>query len=128
MTLDLVLLAWTVALAFVQSLVAVIGLSSQVSLATLAGNREVMPAITGWPGRAIRAHRNMMENLPLFIALVLIAHFARRTDAVTLAGSQLFFWSRLAYAIIYVAGLPWLRTVAWLVSVIGLLLIFSQLL
>jgi uncharacterized MAPEG superfamily protein len=128
MTLDLVLLAWTVALALIQALVALGGMSSQVSLATLAGNREVVPAITGWPGRAIRAHRNMMESLPLFIALVLVAHLARRTDAITLFGSELFFWSRLAYAIIYVAGLPWLRSFAWLVSVIGLLLIFSQLL
>ncbi len=128
MTIELTLLVWSVALTFVQVLVAVAGASGQFDLATLAGNREGLPALTGWAGRAQRAHRNMLENLPLFIALVLIAQIASRTNAMTALGAQLFFWGRLAHAIIYVAGVPWLRTLAWLVSVIGLILIFLQLL
>lgn len=128
MTIELTLLVWSVALAFVQVLVAVAGASGQFDLATLAGNREGLPALTGWAGRAQRAHRNMLENLPLFIALVLIAQIASRTNAMTALGAQLFFWGRLAHAIIYIAGVPWLRTLAWLVSVIGLILIFLQLL
>jgi uncharacterized MAPEG superfamily protein len=128
MTIELKLLLWSVALAFVQVLVAVTGASGQVDLATLAGNREGLPELTGWAGRAKRAHRNMLENLPLFIALVLIAQITSRTNAMTALGAQLFFWGRLAHAIIYVAGIPWLRTLVWLVSVIGLILIFLQLL
>jgi len=42
-------------------------------------------------------------------------------------GAQLFFWARVAYAVIYLAGWPWVRTAAWAVSVIGLLMIFFQL-
>jgi uncharacterized MAPEG superfamily protein len=38
-------------------------------------------------------------------------------------GAMIFFWARVAYAIIYVAGIPWLRTVAWLVSVVGMIMI-----
>jgi uncharacterized MAPEG superfamily protein len=68
----------------------------------------------------------MMENLVLFAALVLVAAAAQRFDATTLYGAELFFWARLAYAIIYVAGIPWLRTAAWAVSVVGLVMIFSQ--
>ncbi|HXZ00815.1 MAG TPA: MAPEG family protein [Stellaceae bacterium] len=128
MSIELTLLVWSVALAFVQVLVAVAGASGQVDFATLAGNREGLPALTGWAGRAQRAHRNMLENLPLFIALVLVAQIAGRTNGMTALGAQLFFWGRLAHAIIYVAGVPWLRTLAWLVSVIGLILIFLQLL
>lgn len=127
MTPDLKLLVWSVALAFVQVLVAVLAANTQVSLADLAGNREPTPEVTGFAGRARRAHRNMMENLPLFIALVLIAQVAGKANAMTLLGAQLFFWSRLAYAVIYLAGVPWLRTLAWLVSVVGLILIFAQL-
>jgi uncharacterized MAPEG superfamily protein len=93
----------------------------------LAGNRESLPPPTGWAGRAQRAHRNMLENLLLFAALVLIAAVAGKANAMTLLGAQLFFWARLAYAVIYVAGIPWLRTGAWFVSVIGLALIFFQL-
>ena len=42
-------------------------------------------------------------------------------------GVQLFFWARLVYAIVYIAGVPWVRTAVWGVSVIGLILIFLQL-
>lgn len=127
MTPDLKLLIWTVALTFIQAVIAVLGANGQVGLTTLAGNREDLPAITGWAGRARRAHWNMLENLPLFIALVLVAHISNRADGVTLLGEQLFFWARLVYAIVYIAGIAWVRTLLWAVSVVGLILIFSQL-
>ena len=127
MTPDMKFLLWSVALAFIQMLVAVSGATLKVGLPRLAGNREGLPELTGWAGRAKRAHWNMLERLPLFIALVLIAEIARRTNATTLLGAELFFWGRVAHGIIYVAGLPWLRTLAWAVSVIGLILIFLQL-
>ncbi|MDQ5849920.1 MAG: MAPEG family protein [Pseudomonadota bacterium] len=124
---ELSLLLWSVALAFAQMLVAVSGATAQVGLPMLAGNRENLPPPTGWAGRAQRAHRNMLENLLLFTALLLIAVVAGKTNPMTLLGAQLFFWARLAYAVIYVAGIPWLRTAAWFISVTGLVLIFFQL-
>jgi uncharacterized MAPEG superfamily protein len=69
----------------------------------------------------------MLENLVLFASLVLVAVAAQKTNSTTLAGAQVFFWARIAYAIIYLIGIPWLRTATWLVSVIGLVMIFSQL-
>jgi uncharacterized MAPEG superfamily protein len=125
---ELALLVWAVLLAFVQMLLAVSGATLQVGLPTLAGNREGLAPCTGWAGRAARAHHNMLENLVLFAALVLAAVVAGRTNATTLLGAQLFFWARLAYAVVYVAGIPWLRTALWLVSVVGLALTFFQLL
>jgi uncharacterized MAPEG superfamily protein len=124
---ELTLLIWAAALAVVQVLVAVTGAFNQVGLMKLVGNREGMPEITGWAGRAERAHLNMVLNLVLFAALVLVAVVAGKTNSVTLLGAQLFFWSRVAYAIIYVAGFIWLRTLSWLASVVGLVLIFAQL-
>ncbi len=128
MSTDLMLLVWSVLLAFAQMLVAAMGSNSQVGLATLAGNRENLPQFTGWAGRAHRAHRNMLENIVLFAALVLVAHVAGKANATTALGAQLFFWGRLAYAVVYVAGVPWLRTVLWVVSVVGMALIALQLL
>ena len=127
MSIELKLLVWSVALAFVQCLVAVTGAYLQVGLPTLAGNREKMPAMIGWAGRAERAHRNMLQSLVLFTALVLVAHAAGRLNGTTALGAQLFFWARLAYAGIYLAGLQWIRTGVWGVSVLGLALIFVQL-
>ena len=124
---ELIWLVWALALTFVQMLVAATGATLQVGLPMLAGNRDAVPAFGGWVGRAQRAHRNMLESLVLFAALVLIAVLINKTNSTTLLGAQLFFWARLAYAVVYVAGIPWLRTVVWFVSVIGLILIFVQL-
>ena len=127
MTPELMYLVWSVALTVVLVVIAVSGATLEVGLPRLAGNREGLPEMTGWAGRAARAHRNMLESLVLFAALVLVAQIAGVRNPMTLLGAQLFFWGRVAHAIIYVAGIPWLRTVAWTVSMIGLLLIFLQL-
>lgn len=124
---ELYLLVWSAVLAFVQMLVAVVGAFMQVGLPALAGNREGLPEFKGWTGRAQRAHRNMLENLVLFAILVIVAVLANKTNSTTLLGAQLFFWARLVYAPVYVAGIPWVRTAVWTVSVIGLILIFLQL-
>jgi len=124
---ELMLLVWAVVLTVVQMLIAVSGATLQVGLPMLAGNRDNLPAFTGWVGRAQRAHRNMLESLVLFTALVLIAVIANKTNDKTLLGAQLFLWARVAYAAVYLAGIPWLRTGVWTVSVVGLILIFWQL-
>jgi uncharacterized MAPEG superfamily protein len=125
---ELMWLLWAVALALVQTLVAVTGAFLQVGLPPLVGNRENFPALAGWAGRADRAYRNMLQNLVLFTALVLVAVVAGKTNSTTLLGAQLFFWARLAYAFVYLAGIPWLRTAVWGVSIAGLVVIFCQLL
>lgn len=127
MTPDLQMLVWSAALFLVQMVIAAIGANGQVGLPALAGNREDLPPITGWAGRARRAHANMLENLVVFAIVVLVAHVAGKANSTTALGAALFFWARLAYAIIYVAGVPWLRTAAWAVSLAGIILIFTQL-
>lgn len=124
---EIMLLVWAVLLAAVQAVVAVQGAVMQVGLPMLAGNREGLPEIRGWAGRAARAHRNMIENLVLFAALVLVAVVADKTNGTTLLGAQIFFWARVVYAGVYIAGIPWLRTAVWGVSVVGLAMIFVQL-
>ncbi len=124
---ELTWLVWSVALAFVQVLIAASGATLQVGLPTLAGNREKLPELVGWVGRMQRAHRNMIENLVLFAVLVLVAVVANKTNATTLMGAQVFFWARLVYVFVYGAGIAWLRTGVWAVSVVGMAMVFSQL-
>ncbi len=127
MTPELLYLIWSAALTLILAAIAVSGATLQVGLPRLAGNREGMPELTGWAGRAQRAHRNMLENLVLFAILVLAAKAVGVRNDITLLGAQLFFWGRLAHAVIYLIGIPWARTAAWAVSVVGLILIFWQL-
>ena len=128
MSPDLKYLLLSTLLCFVQMLIAATGANQAVGLPTLAGNREGLPELTGWAGRAKRAHLNMIENMVLFAALVLIAVTAGKANAMTAMGAMIFFWARLAYAVIYVAGIAWLRTAAWFVSVIGMAIIAIELL
>lgn len=124
---ELMLLVWSVLLTFLQMLVAVGTASLQVGLPALTGNREGLPVLTGWAGRAQRAHRNMLESLVLFAAVVLVAAVTDKTNSITLLGAQLYFWARLGYAVVYFVGIPWVRTLVWLVSVVGIAMIFLQL-
>ena len=127
MTVELELLVWSAALAMIQMLIAVLAAIAQVGVLPLVGNRENIAAFEGWAGRAQRAHRNMLESLIIFAALVLVAQVAGKSNAVTALGAQLFFWGRLAYAPVYVIGIPWLRSGLWGVSFVGLLQILLQL-
>jgi len=124
---ELTYLVWSVALCVVQMLIAVNAVLPQVGLPMLAGNRDKMPALEGLAGRALRAHYNMLENLPLFIALVLVAQVAGRNNSTTALGAELFFYARLVHAIVYLVGIPYLRTLIWAVSMVGLVMIFLQL-
>jgi len=120
---ELTYLLFSVLLTFVQVLIAAAAANQVVGLTTLAGNRDDIPAYTGFAGRAKRAHLNMVENMVLFSALVLIAVVANKTNATTAMGALIFFWARLVYAVIYLLGVPWLRTLAWAVSVIGMIMV-----
>jgi uncharacterized MAPEG superfamily protein len=125
MPIELQMLVWSVGLAIVLVLIAVLGALIQVGLPTLAGNREGLGDCKGWPGRAQRAHRNLLENLLPFAALVLVANAAGKLNATTALGAQIFFWARVAHPVIYLAGIPYLRTLAWVASMAGILMIFS---
>ena len=127
MTTELTYLVWAVALTIVQVLVASSGAMTQIALPVLAGNREAAVEGRGWVGRAQRAHRNMLESLVLFTALVLVAHVAGKANAMTALGAAIFFYGRLAYAVIYWIGIAWVRTLVWCVAVAGLVLILLQL-
>ena len=69
-----------------------------------------------WARRARAAHRNDLENLPVFAALVLVAQAAGMADAFVAAAAQIYFWSRLGFYAVYVAGIPVVRTLIFFVG------------
>jgi uncharacterized MAPEG superfamily protein len=83
------------------------------------GNRDDLPSPTPIGGRAHRAARNMLENLVLLTALVAAVHFAGKANTQAQVGANIFFWARVVYWPVYLAGSR-LRSIVWLVSVIGL--------
>jgi uncharacterized MAPEG superfamily protein len=124
---EIMYLSWSVLLAIVHMLITVVALYSHSGLMATVGNRANLPELPGWGGRAVRANDNMAQNLVLFAAVVLAVVVTGTTNPTTLLGAQLFFWARVAYAVFYIGGLPWLRTGSWLVSIAGVLMIAWQL-
>jgi len=91
----------------------------QRSIGQLAGARDDLPAPTGTYARGLRNVENHKEGLILFAPLVLIAAWTQNLDSYTALGAQLFFWGRIAHGVLYFVGVPWLRTLAWLVGIVG---------
>ncbi|MES2854691.1 MAG: MAPEG family protein [Bdellovibrionota bacterium] len=63
----------------------------------------------------------------LFIAGVFLAHAAGRLGGISVTGAILYFASRVVYVPIYAYGIPKLRSVVWLASIIGIILVYASL-
>jgi len=94
----------------------------------LIGSRDSLKDDNVVIGRAKRANQNMIEALVIFTPLVLVAAQTNSLNATTALGAALFFWGRAAFAPLYWIGVAWLRTLVWFVSVIGILMVASQIL
>lgn len=92
------------------------------------GNRDKLPEATPFAGRAERAARNTLENFVLFAAIALVAHAAGATSPKIATGAQIFFWARVLYVPVYCAGISYLRTAIWVVSIVGLGMMISGIL
>ena len=92
------------------------------------GNRENLPAASTFAGRAERAAQNTLENFVLFAAIALVAHAAGATNPKVALRAQVFFWARVVYLPVYYAGIAYLRTAVWVVSIIGLAMMIAGIL
>lgn len=129
MTTELTLLAWTLVLALVQVLLPAFFRNRETGIAYNAGPRdEAGPPVGVVTGRLRRAQANLFETLPVFAAGVLIAHLADREGALTLWGAGLYLGARLVYVPLYAFGVPYLRSLAWLVSLGGVVMILFSVL
>ena len=82
------------------------------------GNRDNLQEATPMGGRAERAAKNSIEAAVFFVPLALVAN-AAGMDAEVMLGAQIAFWARIAYVPIYIAGIKYLRSLVWIVGVVG---------
>jgi len=128
MTTELCMLVWSVVLGLVQIAIAATGSVAQRGLGWAAGPRDGEPkALTGIAARLDRARANFLETFPLFAVAVLLALALQRHDGMTVLGAQLYFWARVAYVPAYAAGIPYLRTLIWTVSIVGIVMLVAAL-
>jgi len=127
-TTELTYLAATLVLALVQILLPAGARTMEFGIGWNAGARDQTPeSHNPVVGRLERAQSNLYETLPPFIGAVLVAHVTGAESALTLWGVALYFWARVAYIPLYALGVPYIRSLVWLVSLAGLILILVAL-
>ena len=129
MTIELATLSFSVILGFVHIVLSSHAVSGQRGYRWTASARdEAMPPLAGLAGRLERALHNYLETFPFFAAAVLMAHVTDRHGTLTIWGTQLYFWARVAYLPLYAFGIPLVRSLVWNIAAIGIALILAALL
>lgn len=119
MSVELQMLVYSTGLLILLVMVqAVVGVQS-AGLMPLAGHRDDLPPAKKFHARMLRVVDNHREGLLMFAPLVLVLAVAGISNHWTVLGAQLFFWSRVAHALLYIAGVPMVRPAAWTVGVVG---------
>ena len=128
MSSDLWALVATIALAIVQISLASILTLRQLGAAWVAGPRDELREAVGTSGRIVRAHRNLLEIFPQFVAALFVVHVAGVAAELTVFGAWLFFAARLAYVPAYAFGPVGARPACWMAAQIGIVMILTDLL
>jgi uncharacterized MAPEG superfamily protein len=98
--------------------------------------RGLMPALgydetkphSAWAERAIKAHKNAVENLIVFAPLVLMIEVLKLNSATTALLCAIYFWTRLVHYLVYTFKIPVLRTLAFAVGWVVVILLALTLL
>lgn len=123
-SIEIQMLCWSTALGILQLLIAAtMALIEQGLPYNVSARDEAGPAMGKVGARLVRAFRNFLETFPLFAAAVLAVTVLNKEDATSDLGAQIYFWARLAYVPLYAAGIPFLRTLVWAVSLAGVIMV-----
>ena len=80
---------------------------------TLAGGAPDSSTLSPWAQRAGKAHTNAIENLAIFAPIVLTAHVLNISNGATKTAVVVYFFARLLHFMVYSAGIPAARTLAF---------------
>ena len=126
MSIELIMLVYSAAL-FLAIILAQAGLAiAQNGLANQAGSRDNLAEPTVLRQRMHRLTANMQENLVLFAIAVLAANAAGVSNETTVMGASIFFYARVAHAIVYAFGWPMIRPLFYFAGLYGTVIIGLQ--
>ncbi|MBD8656107.1 MAPEG family protein [Oxalobacteraceae sp. CFBP 13730] len=129
MTTELTLLAWTLVLALVQIMLTANLRTAETGIQYNASARDgEAPPPRPVTARLQRAQANLFETLPLFIGAVLIAHVSGSEGDLTLWGCWMYLIARIVYIPLYAAGIPYVRSLVWVVSLAGMIMVLAAVL
>ncbi|PYB74027.1 MAPEG family protein [Rhizobium wuzhouense] len=122
------LLAWSVVLLIAHVLLQGVLATKELGSAWNAGPRDDNKQPVGkLAGRAARASSNFRETYPAFVALAAGLLYTGEISGLGLTGAIVWFFGRVVYYPLYLAGIPYIRSLVWLGSMVGLGLMFLAL-
>jgi len=79
-------------------------------------------------GRLKRAFKNFMETYVLFAIIAISLNFAAKSNGISVGGAGLYLLARIVYVPLYAFGVKGVRSLAWGLSLIGILMCLYTLL
>jgi uncharacterized MAPEG superfamily protein len=129
MSVDLQMLVWTAILCVLQAFPYTIATILKAGpIRAMSYPQLGVDDLSAWARRSKRAHGNIAENIAPFAVVVLVAHVAGAANETTALGAMIFFGARVAMVIGHTFAITFLRSVAWFVSLAGLVMILTQIL
>jgi uncharacterized MAPEG superfamily protein len=119
MSIELQMLVYSTGLLILLVLIQAVAGVQSAGLMPLAGPRDDLPPAKKFHARMLRVVDNHREGLIMFAPLVLVLAATQISNQWTELGAQLFFWSRVVHAVLYIAGVPMVRPAAWTVGIVG---------
>jgi uncharacterized MAPEG superfamily protein len=80
-----------------------------------------------WGKRADRAYLNAVETFAPFAALVIAIHLTGKADSITAFWTMSYFWLRLIHAVVYLAAIPYIRTLVFTLGYVAIIGLFVEL-
>jgi uncharacterized MAPEG superfamily protein len=80
-----------------------------------------------WGQRANRLHMNAVETFAPFAALVVLVQLAGKNDSMTAFWTISFFWLRVVHAVVYLVGIPFIRTIVFVLGYVCVIGLFAEL-
>ena len=126
--IELKILAWSCVLLLVHIFAAGHFKTKQYGPKWNMGARdETLPPLEPVAGRLVRAQANFLETYPIAIVALLGVVLAGRTSDLTAIGGWMWLGARIVYLPLYAFGVPVIRTLVYMVGLIGLVLVLQAL-
>ena len=121
MTQETTVFLGVIVLAVVHLLVPVLFKFSQHSFSTMIGPQDDLGPLENVYGERLeRANNNFKETLPLALGLLIMVHVLEKQGGISATGAWVYLGARILYPLMFISGIPMLRTMVWATSIAGL--------